>query len=386
MKRPIQTIVSFALFVLTCITCDAHIIDDTIIGVMQKYDAIGVSVAIVKNNSIVYMNSFGSNPVYDLEEKDYPPLRTDGFFWLASVSKTFISTSIMQLVEKKKIKLEDDVNKYLDFSVRNPCYPDNPITVRMLLCHRSGLNDSQYGWTLKMLEKKDSPAYSASFNSYEPGHKYDYCNLGYSLLGAIIENVSGMRFDEYVDKFILRKLQLSGSFNLTNIDCSKLIYAMQYDQDLEIFRKEPSIYNYDVIRKTLVSYELGHSTAGLSPAGGMRITIESLAKYAIAHMNYGRFHFKRILKKQSELEMWKPQGDGTNYGFAFSTYTTIVPGVNLIGMTGGSHGFHTAMFFDPQKRTGFVVMCNGCNSKWGNGGDMNYAIVKELYDFLHNKH
>ena len=122
-------------------------VDEEIQTILAKYRAIGVSVVVVKNNKIIYNRSFGYNPDYN-DATRRAPIPTNGLYVIASVSKTFISTAIMQLAERKKLNLDDDVNQYLDFNVRNPKYPDVPITIRMLLDHRSSINDKHYSWNI----------------------------------------------------------------------------------------------------------------------------------------------------------------------------------------------------------------------------------------------
>ena len=336
-------------------------LEEEVEAVMAKHQAIGVSAVVVKDNKICYHRSFGYNPDYK-EETLRTPIPEDGVYWLASVSKTFISTAIMQLVEKKKVALDGDINKYLKYDVRNPKYPNTSITVRMLLCHRSSLNDSQYGWTMDMLDAHNEK-YAANFNDYKPGSKYDYCNLGYSLLAAIIEGVTGMRFDEYIDKNICKPLGMNASFNLTKMDDSKLVHALLYNQDKKAFYADKSIYNYHYTCNKLKNYELGKSTASLSPAGGMRMSATDLAKWMMVHMNYGSYNGKRIIKKKTEKAMWNPQGTDRKYAFAFSQYDKVVEGENFYGMTGGSHGIHSLFFFNPEKKYGFVVICNARRSQ-----------------------
>lgn len=325
---------------------------------MEEYKAIGASTVVVKDNKICFHRTFGYNPDYN-DTTLRNPIPDDGVFWIASVSKTFISTSIMQLVENRKLKLDDDVNKYLQFKVRNPNYPDTPITIRMLLCHRSSLNDKHYDWTLKMMYSTDKNIYSENFNNIKPGTKFVYCNLNYSLLGAIIENVTGIRFDEYIDKNICEPLGLNASFNLTKIDSLKLVRTLKYNKKEKQFKKVNRIYNYQYVRDKLKDYKLGYTTACLSPAGGMKMSAKDLATWMMIHMNYGQWNGKRIVSKKSELEMWTPQGSDRNYGFAFSQYDKIVKGEKFIGMTGSSHGNNSVMFFNPEKKYGFVVITNG---------------------------
>ena len=355
-------------------------IDAEIRSIMKLYDAIGLSSVVVKNNRTVYSESFGFNPDYSHPDKRTPFTNND-VFWLASVSKTFISAAIMQLVEKKRIKLDDDINDYLSFRVRNPHYPDSPITVRMLLSHRSSLNDSQYGWTLDMFDNEDKRLeYSKNFNNYRPGTKYDYCNLGYTLLGAIIENVTEKRFDTYIDDKICKPLHLSGSYNLTKIDSSRVVRSYNFDSTQKAFKGSPSVYNYSYAERVLRDYRLGYSTGSLSPAGGMKISANDLARFMMTLMNGGRLGWRRILRKESVDEMKRPQGTDNDYGLALTTYSNIVAGQKLIGMRGGSHGVHSIMVFDPNGDFGFVLINNGYNTTAEKGSDMNYRVIRALYN------
>lgn len=373
----------FSLFSL--FTVKGQDIEKDILAIMEKHDAVGVSVAVVRNNSIVYSHSFGYNPDYDHPELRNP-IPQDGVFWLASVTKTFISTAIMQLVEKKKMGLDDDINNYLDYSVRNPNYPDVPITPRMLLCHRSSLNDTGYSRSNDAFETDDKDKYAANFNNYLPGTKYDYCNMGYQLLGVIIENVTGERLDVYTEKKILRPLRIKGSFDLTKIDPNKLVRSYNYDEKTGKFEPSPSVYNYENAAKRMVGYRLGHSTGYLAPAGGLKMTTNDLARFMMALMHGGRLGWRRILRSESIQEMCRPQGDDRDYGLAITTYKNIISGVPLVGMRGGSHGIHSIYAYNPEGNFGFVVISNGYNTASENKADMNYRIIRALYkDIIQKK-
>jgi len=377
-------LVLFWVFCIPCYSADGSSLEQEISDIMKEYQAVGTSVVVVKDNKVCYSHTFGYNPDYN-DTTLRNPIAANGIYWLASVSKTFISTAIMQLVEKKKLNLDDDVNKYLLFRVRNPYYPDDPITVRMLLCHRSTINDRQYGWNLNQINPEKNAKWQKCYNNYKPGDKFSYCNLNYSLLGAIIEKITQMRFDEYIDKNICEPLDLQASFNLTKIDSTHLVRSLSFDQEMKKYKQNRSIYNYQYVRDKLIDYQLGISTACLSPAGGMKMSATDLAKWMMVHMNYGSLEGKYIINKESELTMWTPQGADRNYGFAFSRYDKVIKGVELYGMTGGSHGIHSLFFFNPEKKFGFVVICNGCTSKAANGSQMNYKIVKSLYRHIIKK-
>lgn len=341
--------------------------------IMQSNEAIGVSVAVVKDNQLCFHESFGYNPDYQNPE-NRKPIKSDDIFRIASISKTFVATAIMQLVEKKKIDLDADINKYLNYSVRNPYYPQVPITVRMLLNHRSSITDYQYGKYRNSLAmfKPDSPNMKFFFENYKPGTKYKYSNYGYSLLGAIIECVSHVRFDEYIESSILTPLGISGSYNVSKVDSSKFVWAYQYNEKSRKFVKSSQMYK--PFRKEIKEYRLGESTALFAPSGGMKLSVPDLAKYMMMHMNYGTYHGVGILSKESEEQLWEV-GPGVKYGLGFQHASFKLKGVDLIGHQGGAYGIHSTMFFNPKEKYGFIVICNGCNS----GHTLDTEILKELY-------
>lgn len=377
-------ILSLFLILLTnhsCLCYSSGSIEDEIRGIMDEYSSIGLSVVAVRNDSIVYFSTFGYNPDYN-DTTLRKPIPENGVYVIASISKTFVSTAIMQLVEKKKLLLDDDINKYLPFSVRNPKYPDVPITVRMLLCHRSSLNDNLYDWTIDQINPSTSNRIQECFNDYAPGKEYKYCNLSYSLLGSIIENITGERFYEYVENHITEPLGLTCNYNLSKIDSTLIVRALKFSKKKQKFVMDASIYDYQYSKEKTENYKLGYSAANFSPTGGMKISAKDLAKYMMMHMNYGKYNGQRIISKKSELEMWKNQMGNTDYGLAFTHYPDMIRGKDMVGMTGGAHGIHSGMFFCPEEKFGFVIICNGCKTKSSVGLDMSKKIVRILYKNL----
>lgn len=350
-------------------------LEDSISSLINKYEAIGVSVAVVKDNKIVYTHAFGYK---DFENSI--PLHTDDLFRIASVSKTLTATAIMQLAEKRKLSLDDDINRYLGFKVHNPKFPETAITIKMLMCHRSSINDSQ-GY--KSFEKVVSATNSLSSNcygEYEPGSKYVYCNLNYNILGAIIENVSGKRFDKYIRQNILKPLKLHGSFNVLDLDTSRFVKAYWFNKQKNTFSLSRDTYLSH--KDKMDYYKLGFTTPYLSPAGGLKISVVELAQYMLMHMNDGVFNKKRIIRSESEKLMRQLPDKKHWYALSITHYNFIISGEKLLGQTGGAHGIHTAMIFHPEKKYGFVVFCNGCKSKSMDGHELNFEIIKCLYKSL----
>lgn len=354
-------------------------INNKIERIRGKYDNIGLAVVVVKNNRIVYSETFGYNPDPSDPTKGVP-INPDDIFYIASVSKTFVGTAIMQLVEKGRLSLEDDVNRYLDFSLRNPSFPDVPITIRMLLSHRSSLKKNAHYIDFDKVNPEIAEDTQACFNDYRPGAKAEYSNLGYAILGAVIEKASGQRFDVYVQEHILKPLKLYGGYDVSKLDNTKFVRSCQYNAKKACFEVQKKHFDVDTLKFN--QYRLGYSTPLLGPAGGLKISANDLAKYMIMHMKDGRKNlFCRVLPKKSEATMRERQNK-TAYGLSFVHFKKVIPGVTLIGMQGGKYGMHTSMYFHPGKKYGFVVLCNGCHSKTQDDVGLNNEVIRMLYDSI----
>ena len=133
--------------------------------------------------------------------------------------------------------------------------------------------------------------------------------------------------------------------------------------------------------ENLNNYVLGFSTPALHPADGMIISSYDLAQFMLMHMNGGQYkNENRIISDESEKEMRQIADGNKDYGLGFvHAHYNFIPGIDLIGMTGGARGMHTAMYFNPEEKYGFVVFCNGCNSAFAYDGGLNKLVVKELY-------
>ena len=271
--------------------------------IRKSYNNIGLSVVMVKDYEIVYSETFGYKPDIDDATKG-TPIREKDLFYIASISKTFVGTAIMQLVEKGKLSLDDDVNMYLDFSVRNPKFPDVPITIRMLLAHCSSLKKNVDYDDFDKINPTKARDLQSFYNDYCPGTQSDYSNLGYAVLGAVIEKASGKRFDVYIQKNILRPLRIRGGYDVSKLDQAKLIYPSRYKNGRYVVQKKA----YDRDAKKMSNYVLGYSTPLLNPAGGLKISAIDLAKYMLMHMNMGKNNWRRrVLSEESERMMREKQ-------------------------------------------------------------------------------
>ena len=156
--------------------------------IMKELDVVGLSVAVVKKGKIIYNNSFGLKDI-----ATNTPLTNDHIFMIASISKSFSATSIMQLIEEGKLSLDGDFSKLMGFTIRNPKYPETVITLRMVMSHTSSINDSQGYFDLDVINPGKGSNWEKCYSDYEPGKGYRYCNLNYNMVGTVIEKISGER-------------------------------------------------------------------------------------------------------------------------------------------------------------------------------------------------
>lgn len=327
---------------------------------MKRTPVAGLAVAVVKDGKIIYTNSFGYKNI-----EDSVPLKDEHIFRIASISKSFSATSIMQLAEQKKLSLDDDMSDLVGFTIRNPKYPQKIITLRMVLSHRSSINDKQGYFTLDVINPAKNINWANCYNDYEPGTAYQYCNLNYNMAGTIIEKRSGERFDQYVRKHILEPLRLYGGYCVDSLDAERFATIYEYNDSQKKFIASPNAYAPR--RQEINNYQMGYSTPIFSPTGGMKISATDLAAYMIMHMQKGKYKGKRIISKKSSKEMQTSLSEKEGYGFAISTTDKLIPGKTMKGHTGSAYGLYSAMFFHPKEKFGFVVISNGCHPAYSNG-------------------
>ena len=368
----------------------------------------GLGVIIYKDGVEVYANFFGSRK---LDKKNLPVTR-DTKFRVASLSKQFTIFTIMQLVERGKINLDEDVSKYLGFNLRNPRYPRIKITPRMLASHTSSIRDGKIysippNFSLQEFFLPTGKFFEdgAHFGIELPEKFFTYCNLNYGILGTIIENVTGKRFDIYQRENILSQLDTRADYvvgNLPREDFELLgttyekknfsghwdefgawygkadDYAEQPARDT-IYLQNPYAENfcgtYD-----LRDYKVGTNATIFSPQGGLRISFEELTHAMEMILNGGKYHGRKILSAESLAEMFKPQwiydvkknnGDtcgGVMLSYGLGEYQIDGKSsarlcksheINFVGHTGVAFGLLSGMFFRADTKDAFLYIING---------------------------
>ena len=275
-----------------------------------------LSACIIKDDKIVWSNGYG---FYDMENNKKATDNT--IYLIGSITKAVTGTALLQLYDQGLFDLDDDVNDYLPFSLRNPNHPDDPITFRMLLAHQSSLSQDYdktitgqyyvgdidipsypYPWLEDYLTPSGSLYSPNIWSDTKPGEEYNYCQAGYCLCGYLIEILSGQEFNEYCKEHIFEPLEMyNTSFYLADLNLSNVaIHYMPYKMGL----------------KTIL-YSQQHFTIFVYPAGGLRTTVVDLAHFLIAHMNSGVYNGTRILDELTVQEMHKVQypRDDLTYGY-----------------------------------------------------------------------
>ncbi len=343
---------------------------------MKELNAVGLSVAVVKEGEIIYTHSFG---LKDIESNT--PLTDQNIFRIASISKSFSATSIMQLVEAKKLSLDDDFSNLVGFKIRNPKFPETAITLRMVMSHTSSINDSRGYFSLDSINPAKTANWEKCYNSYEPGKGYQYCNLNYNMVGTVIEKFSGERFDQYVKHHILDPLNLYGGYCVDSLNNALFATLYEYDSASQKFIPAPNAYNPR--REEINNYVMGYSTPIFSPTGGMKISATDLAKYMAMHMNYGKYKGVRIISKKSSKKMQTKIADEEGYGLAIMTLDDLIPGKTMKGHTGSAYGLYSALFFHPKEKFGIVVITNGCGAGYDSGmNKVTRTAINILYEDL----
>ena len=342
--------------------------------IMEQSKVMGLSVAVVKNNKVIYTHSFGYK---NFETKE--PLTDDCLFRIASISKSFSATSVMQLVQQKKLSLQTDLSDLVGFKIRNPKYPETIITLEMALSHLSSINDSQGYFTLDAINPAKNPNWVSCYNAYEPGTKYQYCNLNFNMVGTIIEKLSGERFDQYVKHHVLDPLNLYGGYCVDSLDKTRFASIYEYNKDSAKFIPSPMAYAPRSVE--IANYTMGYTTPIFSPTGGMKISATDLANYMIMHSRQGKNNGVRIISKKSAAAMQTARSAEEGYGLAIMTTDKLIAGKTLKGHTGSAYGLYSAMFFQPKEKFGIVVISNGCDPSYNNGFN---SVIRNTVNCLYN--
>ena len=296
------------------------------------------------------------------------PAGEETYYPLESISKVIISITIFQLWEEGKIEPDADVNTYLPYSVRNPVYPDSPITVRMLLNHCSGLawpKDEEpipdfnhffineeptpvSEWVPAYILPAGSQYRDIVWKDFAPGEKFLYSNIGASLLAVIVEEISGLDYREYCRQNIFNPLGMSQTtFYLSELDYSKIATPYSYENT-------PMWY-----------FSMRHY-----PAGFLNSNLVDFARFVQACLQFGELDGTRILERETFIEMLEVQDKQAGVANLWDRYTG-----KAFGHIGGGVGFSTIAEWQKENGVAFFIFSNLMNSSVHHQGRI-YELVK----------
>jgi D-alanyl-D-alanine carboxypeptidase len=325
---------AMALLFTAAVAARADNVDDFVKAEMQKQHVPGVSVAVIKDGKIIKVEGYGMANV-ELNV----PARPETVYKIGSVSKQFIASGIMLLIQEGKLSLDDKVSKFLEGT------PDTwkEITLRHLLTHTSGIVREGPGFDpLKIQNDADviKSAYRLPLR-FAPGEKWEYCNVGYFTLAEIIRKVSGKPWGDYLSEHLFLPLEMNATRTTTMTDlvqnrASGYVWRNGKLQNAEIY-------------------------FALRPSGAFLSTVLDLAKWDAA------LYTDRMLKQAVRDQMWTPVklNSGTSHPYGFGWELDTVGGHKLVRHGGSLPGFRAALLRFVDDKLTIAVLTNGDNANPG---------------------
>ncbi len=366
-------------------------IDAYIEAQMRDLHIPGLAIAIVRGDQIEYIRGYGTAGAGGRAMTPQTP------FLIASMSKPITALGIMQLVEEGKLRLDAPVQEYLPWFRVADAQASSQITVRHLLYQSSGFSELE-GYIRNLERDKSDRALQASVLRLQsahlnsaPGVRFEYSNTNYDILGLLIQTISGMPYETYIEEKIFAPLKMQNSF--TSLDAARAGgissgYISFFGMTLEYDRFMP--YSRTV-----------------TPSAGLFASAEDMARYLIAHLNEGRSpDGAAILSPQGIAELHTPGvqiGEQVSYAMGWTIFpfpqAAAVSNPGDPVPTGISHGgewanFKGLMVLIPEQELGVVVLINKTdhrynleyeNIAWNTtllALDMEPAIFSRSEDFM----
>jgi len=330
-------------------------VDQFMAKAMADRSVPGAVVAIVQDGRVILLKGYG---ISDKETGAAPdPERT--LFHVGSISKTFTATAIMQLAEVGKLDMRADVNRYLR-DVQVPSAFGKPITVADLLTHTAGLDVRNNG-TAAPSEALIEPlgtylARELPPRVRPPGNTLAYSNQGFTLLGHIIESISGESFDDYMERHVLTPLGMTQStFRFTESVAQR------------------SATGYEARRGVMIPAPVVHPK--IVPAANLSTTARDMTRFMIAHLE-GSVDGRRVLADSTLAVMHARQfaQDPRMPGVAYGFFETWWRGERMLLHSGGLHGFISAVYLWPDQHLGVFVVNNGYS------GPLDFGLALHLME------
>lgn len=335
---------------------------------------------------------------------------------VASISKLIVAIGVMRLVEQGKLDLDADASKALGWTLRNPAYPDAPITLRMLLSHTSSLTDLAGYWDVPVGgDIRDITGKPEAWDTaHPPGRYFRYTNLNFPIIAQIMERATGERFDQLMRRLVLAPMKLDACYNWSGCSDAAIRRAVVlYDAKGEAQKDDlkgvrplcPAIPAADG-SCDLSLWQAGRNGAMFSPQGGLRISARDLATIGRLLLNGGEIDGVRILSPASmrvlTTPVWRFDGrngligeeDEPSRGGFFCSYGLAMQhlaqgdgkrcrddlfgdGRPRLGHSGNAYGLLSGLWVDPVTGTGVAYFATGVPND-SSGAHSAFSRVEEM--------
>ena len=335
-------------------------------SVAEKYGAVGIQVATIKDGKVT------STAEYGWAEIDTKKMETDTKIRIASLSKTVVGMVVMKLVDEGKIDMDKDISEYLGVTVRNPEFPDIPITLRMILTHTSGLYDGEYKESLEELQE-----YLLTPEAYKekPGEIYRYNNFAFGVAGTICECVTGKSLNNLAKQYFFNPMGISASYLAGQLDVNKI--ATVYDGKGEVGISAEKLARAKTDRNKIGRFMMLYS-------GGLTTSAYDLAKLLTVLVNDGAYKGKQLLSKESVALMQTQQLQyNSQQCMVVKKKTGLYNQDYLYYHTGSAYGVYSLYTYNPEEKTGVVVITTGAQSTRDKYGI--YAVCGDITNEIYAK-
>ena len=308
---------------------------------------------------------------------------------VASISKLVVGVEVMRLVEQGRLDLDEDVSGRLGWNLRNPAFPDRPITLRQLLSHTSSVRDyeDQYAIPLGDTVQANMAPRTSWDSKHGPGDGFfTYSNLNFPIVASIVERVTGERFDLWMRREVIGPMKLDACYNWPTCSDAKVARAVVLTQGGKAVRddlagKRPDCPVFvDKGSCDLGRWKLGANGALFAPQGGLRISMNDLARVGRMLLDGGTLDGVRILSPKSVEAMLSPvwRFDGRNgdtdkgfycaYGLAVQLTPTGTQGckddpagdgIFRVSHAGDAYGVRSGLWIDRLQGTGVAYFVSG---------------------------
>jgi CubicO group peptidase (beta-lactamase class C family) len=322
-------------------------LDSVVPALMKKYDVPGVALVVVQGDSILVLKGYGIARVRDSAPVD--PTRT--LFRLASVSKLFVATAVMQQVEAGKVTLDADVNRYLDFRVPGPWA--QPITLGHLLTHTGGFDERLIGYAA---HSRDSVgqlgahlAANLPYRGWPPGAVIGYSNYGVALAAHVVERTSGLAFDRYARERIFIPLGMRRTFYIRVPDSLRADVADGHLCDAMSCDVAPDVVSHPY------------------PVGLAYSSAADMGQFLIAQVGGGASAVGRVLDSATVALMQRQHvtADSGLPGMSYVFFNQRNGGHAVLAHAGNVPGVNNLLFIVPDAKLGVYFVANGGRSAFG---------------------